>query len=78
MVPTAIAVEALEDYKLLITFKTGEKKVFDMKPLLHLTMYKKLNNKGFFSLVKCNNMCVYWNDEIDLCPDMTYEESVPI
>ncbi|MCL2253486.1 MAG: hypothetical protein FWC09_03505 [Lachnospiraceae bacterium] len=46
--------------------------------MLDLSMYKKLNNKGFFSLVKADGMCVYWNDEIDLCPDMIYEDSLPL
>ena len=34
MNPRPIAVKPLKNYELLITFKNGEKKVFDMKPLL--------------------------------------------
>ena len=34
------SVEPLDDYKLLLTFEYGEKKVYDMKPLLS---YKVLN-----------------------------------
>lgn len=78
MNPRPVEVQPLEDYKLLVTFKNGERKVFDMKPLMAThRMYEPLFNKGFFSLVKADGMCVYWNDEIDVCPDWTYEESVP-
>lgn len=77
MNPGPIAVEALRDFELLITFENGERKVFDVKPLLHFPIYKRINNKGFFSLAKADGMCVYWSDDIDLCPDMVYEKGIP-
>lgn len=73
MNPRPIKVEPLENYELLITFKNGEVKIFNAKPILNFPLCKELNNKGFFSLAKANGMCVYWNDDIDLCPDMVYE-----
>lgn len=78
MNPRPIKVEPLENYELLITFKNGEVKIFDAKPILNFPLYKELNNKGFFSLAKANGMCVYWNDDIDLCPDMVYECGIPV
>jgi hypothetical protein len=77
MNPRPVSVKPLEDYKLLVTFQNKERKIFDAAPLLELPMYQKLKNKGFFSLAKADGMCVYWNDEIDLCPDMVYEDSIP-
>ena len=41
-------------------------------------MYKPLENIGFFKQVKLDRMCVYWNDEIDICPDTLYNMSVPV
>jgi len=76
MNPRPISVETLDDFRLLITFQNYERKVFDVKPMLKLPMYEKLNNKGFFSLAKADGMCVFWDDEIDLCPDLVYENSV--
>ena len=78
MNPRPIKVQPLEAYRLLITFQNGEQKIFDMTHLLHLPMYQRLKNKGFFSLVKADGMCVFWNDEIDICPDTLYMESVLI
>ena len=75
MNPSPINVKPLEDYELLITFESGEVKIFDVKPLLVYPIYKDLTNKALFSTVKWDNMCVFWNDDIDLCPDMVYEKS---
>ena len=41
-------------------------------------MYSPLKNIGFFKTVKADNMCVYWNDEIDICPDALYAQSIPV
>jgi len=76
MNPKPIKVKPLKDYKLLITFTNNERKIFDVKPLLDSPLYKKLNDKYLFSLAKADGMCVFWNDEIDLCPDMVYEDSI--
>ena len=75
MNPRSIAVKPLEDDELLITFQNGETKIFDAKPLLSLPLYKSLNNKGFFCIAKADGMCIYWNEDIDLCPDMVYNNS---
>lgn len=77
MNPRPIAVKPLEDYELLITFQNGETKIFDAKPLLSLPLYEPLNNKGFFSTAKADGMCIYWNEDVDLCPDMVYLDSRP-
>ena len=78
MNPSPICVKPLDDFKLLVTFQNEECKIFDVKPLLEIPMYQKLKNKGFFSLVKADGMCVFWNDDTDLCPDMVYEKSVSV
>ncbi len=78
MNPRPSKVQAMENYNLLVTFENGEQKIFDVAPLLERPMYARLKNKGFFSLVKADGTCVYWNDDIDLCPDMTYEKSVSV
>ena len=77
MNPRPVDVKPLENFRLLVTFQNEERRIFDVTPMLGLSMYHKLRNKGFFSLAKADGMCVYWNDEIDLCPDMVYEESTP-
>ena len=78
MNPRPINVKPLEDYKLLITFNNDERRIFDIKPLLEQTMYQKLKNKEYFSIAKADGMCVFWDDEVDICPDMLYEDSVMV
>lgn len=42
-----------------------------------LPLYAPLRNKGFFDTAKADRMCVYWNEDVDLCPDMVYTDSRP-
>ena len=76
--PRVNHVEPTDDFELLLTFNTGEKKKFDAKSLFQYPMYSPLKNIGFFKTVKADNMCVYWNDEIDICPDALYAQSKPV
>ena len=75
MNPRTVDVSVLEDYNLLVTFQNGEKRIFDAKPLLSMPIYQPLNDKHLFSQAKADGMCVFWNDDIDLCPDKVYTES---
>lgn len=76
--PRVKKVEANDNYELLLTFNNGEVKKFNARKLFEYPMYEPLKNIGFFKLVKADNMCVYWNDEIDICPDTLYEQSIPV
>lgn len=77
MNPRPVNVKALNNYELLIYFQNGEQKIFDVKPLLSMPLYQPLKNINFFKMVKADGMCIYWNDCIDLCPDMVYTNSRP-
>ena len=46
-----------------------------MKPLLDKGVFKKLKNKKRFNSVKIRFGTIYWEKEIDLCPDVLYEDS---
>lgn len=77
MNPRPVEVKPLDNYELLVTFQNGEKKVFDVKPILSMPLYQPLQNKAFFNLAKADGMCISWNDDVDLCPDMVYSDSRP-
>lgn len=77
MNPRPIAVQPLENYELLVTFQNGEKKIFDTKPMLSLPLYESLKNIAFFNTAKADGMCIYWNNDVDLCPDRVYNDSRP-
>ncbi len=75
MNPRPTDVKVLDNYELLILFQNGEQKIFDVKPLLNLPLYQPLQNKALFHSAKADGMCVCWNDDIDICPDMLYTDS---
>ena len=77
MNPRPVNVKVLDNYNLLVTFQNDEKKIFDVKPLLSMPLYQPLKNKALFKNVKADGMCIYWNDEIDICPDILYLQSHP-
>jgi len=69
----------LDDYKLLLEFSNNEKRVFDMKPLLDKPVFKPLWNKELFQKAHIVfDYTVAWNDDLDVCPDSLYRESMPV
>ena len=78
MNPRVNDVKPLENYKLLLTFTNGEKKVFDVKPLINeKKRFKELVNPVLFNTVKVAHGTVEWIHEQDICPDWLYEDSTP-
>lgn len=72
------AVQAHEDYTLLITFTGGEKRVYNALPLLEKAIYSPLKNIAFFLGAKADCGTVVWNDDVDIAPEHLYECSDPV
>lgn len=47
-------VQPQKNYTLILTFVSGEKKLFDARPLLAKAIYKPLNNLSFFLTAKAD------------------------
>ena len=75
--PYATAVEPLENYRLLVTFENGEKRIFDVKPYIKGSWFGELNDKSKFNAVVVAGLSVEWPGGQDICPDRLYEDSVP-
>ena len=69
---------AQEDYNLIITFITGEKKIYNFTPLLEKEIYAPLKDVTFFLKAKVAGDTVAWNDDIDIAPEHLYEYSTPL
>jgi hypothetical protein len=68
------SVRVICDYKLIVTFSTGEKKLFDFADLLSMPCYKPLKDKAVFDRVYVDYGTLAWNDgEIDIAPETLYE-----
>ena len=76
--PRVIEVIPNDDYKLFITFNNGENRVFDAQELLEVEVFAPLKNISFFKSAKVEFGTVVWPLGIDCCPDVLYEQSVPI
>ena len=77
MNPRVKKVKALDDFLLYLEFQNGEQKLFDMKPYIDVGVFKELQNKVYFKMVKAENGTICWPHEQDLCPDTLYLDSVP-
>lgn len=66
-----------EDYKLLLTFENGEKRLFDMKPYLDIGLSKQLKDIKLFNTVKISFDTVEWANHADIDPEVLYEQSEP-
>jgi hypothetical protein len=71
-------VEPQADYTLKLTFSTGERKLYDMKPWLGKGVFAQLKNKALFMAAKLDGCTVMWTDEIDIDPKDLYAGGVPL
>jgi hypothetical protein len=74
MTPDVVAVKDLANYELLVTFASGEKRRFSMRPYLHYPAYQPLQHPGKFRLAHVSNGTVAWSEDIDMSPDTLYIE----
>lgn len=67
-------VQPYQDYKLILTFENGEKKVFDMSPYLDRGIFKELRDKKMFDTVRVSFDSIEWDNEADFDPEILYEK----
>ncbi|MCO5252689.1 MAG: DUF2442 domain-containing protein [Candidatus Kapabacteria bacterium] len=78
MNPRAIKVEPKDEYKLLLEFENGERKVYDMRKFLDFGIFKELKDVNYFKKVRIEFGTVAWPNEQDICPDTLYLDSTSI
>ncbi|MFH0728052.1 MAG: DUF2442 domain-containing protein [Pseudomonadota bacterium] len=78
MILDVVAVKPGGNYLLELEFKNGERRRFDMKPLLSLKPWNRVANPAVFSRVRVDYGTVVWPGEIDVAPETLYDDSVPI
>ena len=79
MIPPRIKdVKAVNDFNIELTYVNGERKLYDMKKFLNHNAYKKLNNVGYFSLVKSAETTIEWPNGEDVDPNELYNNSISI
>ena len=76
MNPRVIAVEALNNYQLLVTFDNQEKRIFDVLEYLDFPVFQVLRNPSYFKAVRVEHGTVVWPNEVDFCADTVYLKSI--
>jgi hypothetical protein len=72
------SVEVLNEYKLLLTFRNNEKKIFDVKPYLNKGIFSELSDTNIFHSVHVSFDTIEWSNGADLCPEVLYREGVTV
>jgi len=72
--------EYLKDYKILITFNNGVKKIVDMEHDLWGTMFEPLKDKNLFKQLRVDKEIhtIVWPNGADFSPDSLYEIGKPV
>ena len=76
--PIPVAVKPIEDYQLLVTFKTGENRIYDAKPLIKGDWFGQLKDISKFNTAKIVSNTVEWIDGQDIAPDELFFASKPV
>ena len=72
-------VKPQDNYKLLVCFSNGEKKLFDMQPYLDKGVFAALKDKNAFSGVYIERGVLTWEDgDIDIDTYYVYEHGTNI
>lgn len=75
MNPYVKSIQFKNDYRLLLTFENGEKRIFDLKPYFDKPVFARLKNAALFKTARVVSGSVEWQGEVDLSYDTLYLES---
>lgn len=76
--PKLTAVSPGANYTLLLTYETGEKRLFDVKPYISGPWYEELRDTGYFRTVQLlqGGVGIEWSNGQDIAPHELYELSI--
>ncbi|MBQ6090673.1 MAG: DUF2442 domain-containing protein [Lachnospiraceae bacterium] len=76
LLPRVSSVEVRRDYFLMLSFRNGEKRLFDASELMKLPVYKQAAEH--FSLARVEYGTVVWPGDVDISPETLYLKSIPV
>ena len=68
----------LSDYRLKLTFETGEIRIFDVKPYFSSSYFAPMQDQKKFEKVRLFLDTVAWANGADIAPERLYSDSIPI
>lgn len=78
MLIDVVSVQARPEYQLDLEYQNGERRRFDMRPLLIMKPWSRIASVGLFERVRVGYGTVVWPGEIDIAPETLYFDSIPI
>ena len=78
MLIDVVSVKPRLDFQLDLEFKNGERRRFDMRPLLELKPWNRIAKLPLFERVRVDYGTVVWPGEIDIAPETLYDNSTPL
>jgi hypothetical protein len=73
-----ISVEARPDYTLLLEFENGQRRLFNMAPLMDKKPFNKLKGSPLFRKASVQYGTVVWPGNIDIAPETLWDCSEPL
>lgn len=71
-----VAAKVVNDLPMLVTFSTGETRLFDASPLLEMPVFAPLRSNEVFSGFAIDHGAASWaGGDIDLAPETMYKMS---
>ncbi len=70
------SVEPLSNYNLKLVFENNEVRLFDLTSYLKNGLFKQLKDKTLFDTVHISFDTIEWDNGVDLCPEILYNESI--
>ncbi|SMP45101.1 DUF2442 domain-containing protein [Desulfonatronum lacustre] len=65
-------------YILDLQFSNGERRRFDMRPLLTMKPWNRIASPAVFRRVRVDYGTLVWPGEIDIAPETLYDDSIPL
>ncbi|WP_435750951.1 DUF2442 domain-containing protein [Thauera sp. AutoDN2] len=78
MLLDVVAVQIQPDFQMDLEFDNGERRRFDMRPLLAMKPWNRVAATALFERARVDYGTVVWPGEIDIAPETLYDDSVPL
>lgn len=78
MLLDVVCVVPRPDFQMDIEFENGEKRRFDMRPLLSMKPWGRIASLALFQRASVDYGTVVWPGDIDIAPETLYDDSEPV